>query len=277
MSPTATTSATVGTLRVADATLHYEVRGQGPLVVLVGAPMDAAAFVPLADLLAVDHTVLTTDPRGIHRSRVDDPDRDSTPEMRADDLSRLVAHLDAGPAVVLGSSGGAVSALAFAQAHPGQVHTVIAHEPPLDELLDDREELRARTEEMVATYLAGDPVGAWRQFLAVANIQLPEEVTEAMFGGERDPQAVADEHFQYAHMLIPTTRWQPDLAALRASATRIVVGIGEESTGQLCDRTSRALAAGLGLAPTMFPGDHIGFVDAPERFAVRLREVLGEG
>jgi pimeloyl-ACP methyl ester carboxylesterase len=277
MNPTATASATVGTLRVADATLYYEVRGQGPLVVLVGAPMDATAFAPLADLLAVDHTVLTTDPRGIHRSTVDDPDRDSTPELRADDLSRLVTHLDAGPAVVLGSSGGAVSALAFAQARPGQVHTVIAHEPPLDELLDDREELRARTEEMVATYLSGDPIGAWRQFLAVANIQLPEEVTEAMFAGERDPQAVADEHFQYAHMLIPTTRWQPDLAALRASSTRVVVGIGEESAGQLCDRTSRALAAGLGLAPTMFPGDHIGFVGDPEQFADRLREVLADG
>jgi pimeloyl-ACP methyl ester carboxylesterase len=102
------------------------VRGNGPLVVLVGAPMDASAFAPAADLLAADHTVLTTDPRGINRSVVDDPDQDSTPEMRADDLARLVAHLDAGPAAVFGSSGGAVSALALAQAHPELVHTVIA-------------------------------------------------------------------------------------------------------------------------------------------------------
>ena len=101
------------------ARLHYEVRGRGPLVVLVGAPMDAAAFAPLADLLAADHTVLTTDPRGINRSSVDDPDRDSTPELRADDLARLLTHLDAGPAAVLGSSGGAVSALALAAGPPG--------------------------------------------------------------------------------------------------------------------------------------------------------------
>jgi pimeloyl-ACP methyl ester carboxylesterase len=46
-------------------------------------------------LLAGDYTVLTTDPRGINRSPVDDPGQDSTPEMRADDLSRLVAHVDA--------------------------------------------------------------------------------------------------------------------------------------------------------------------------------------
>ena len=87
-------------------------------MVLVGAPMDAGPFGPLADLLAGDYTVLTTDPRGINRSPVDKTDQDSTPEMPAGDLSRLMAQVDAGPAVVLGSSGGAVSALALVQAHP---------------------------------------------------------------------------------------------------------------------------------------------------------------
>lgn len=85
-----------------------------------------------------------------------------------------------------------------------------------------------------------------------------------------------DRDFQYAHMLRPTTRWQPDIAALRSASTRVVVGIGEYSTGQLCDRTSKALAAALGIAPTMFPGGHIGFADDPDGFAVRLRAVLQE-
>jgi len=134
---------TARTLEVPGARLYYEVLGQGPLVVLVGAPMDAGSFGPLAELLAGDYTVLTTDPRGINRSPVDDPGQDSTPEMRADDLSRLVAWVDAGPAVVLGSSGGAVSALALVQAHPGQVRAVVAHEPPLIELLPDRAERHA--------------------------------------------------------------------------------------------------------------------------------------
>jgi hypothetical protein len=71
--------------------------------------------------------------------------------------------------------------------------------------------------------------------------------------------------------------WQPDVEALRAAAPRIVVGIGEESAGQHCDRTSRALAAALGIEPVVFPGDHIGFVEDPERFAPRLRAVLQDG
>ncbi|MFI6284768.1 alpha/beta fold hydrolase [Streptomyces sp. NPDC051018] len=264
------------TLEVPGARLHYEVRGSGPLVVLVGAPMDAVAFAPLADLLAADHTVLTTDPRGINRSPVDDPDADSTPAMRADDLSRLIAHLDAGPAVVLGSSGGAVTALALVEAHPEQVRTVVAHEPPLDELLDDREQVRARTEDLIAAYLAGDVLGAWRKFFGLAGIELPDSVVEHMFGGERDPQAVADERFWFAHEMLPSVTWQPDISALGSAPTRVVVGIGKDSAGQSCDRTSRALAAALGIEPTIFPGDHTGFADDPGTFAVRLREVLRE-
>ena len=261
-------------LDVPGARLHYEVRGDGPLVVLAGAPMDARSFEGLAGLLARDHTVLTTDPRSINRSSVEHPDRDSTPEERADDLARLLIHLDAGPAVALGSSGGAVSVLALAQTRPELVRTVLAHEAALKELLPDRAGLHAATEDMVATYLAGDVAGAWERFLRIANIDLPPELVEQMFLSDRSPQTVADEHFQFAHMLRATAGWIPDLDRLRSVDTRIVVGIGEESAGQLCDRTSRALADGLGIAPTMFPGDHIGFAGDPAAFDERLRTVL---
>ncbi|MCF6524075.1 alpha/beta fold hydrolase [Streptomyces sp. JJ36] len=274
MTATPSAPATVRTLDVPGARLHYEVRGQGPVVALVGAPMGADAFAPLADRLATDHTVLTTDPRGIGRSPLDDPEQDSTPALRADDLHRLLAHLDAGPAVVLGSSGGAVTALAHAQAHPEQIRTVIAHEPPLEALLDDRDALAARTDDIIATYLAGDVVGAWRTFMEKAEITLPEGVLEKMFGGDRDPRQLADERRFFAHEIIPTTRWEPDLTALRAVADRLVVGIGADSAGQLCDRASRALATALGTEPVLFPGGHTGFADAPDTFLPRLREVL---
>lgn len=267
---------TTGTLRVPDARLHYEVRGQGPLIALVGSPMDAQAFEGVADLLAADYTVLTTDPRGINRSLLDDPEQDSTPVLRAGDLARLVAHVDAGPAVALGSSGGACTVLALAQHHPEAARAVIAHEPPLIELLDDREELHKGTDDLIATYRAGDVLGAWGKFMAQANIMLPEGVLEQMFGGERDPQQVADERRFFSHELWGTTLMRPDVAALRAGRTRVVVAIGEDSSGQLCDRTSRALAGALGTEPTLFPGDHIGFAEEPADFAVRLRKVVEE-
>ena len=275
-----TPSITSGSLGVPGARLYYEVRGTGPLIALVGAPMGAPAFAPLADLLATEHTVLTTDPRGVGRSPVDDLDQDSTPELRADDLSRILRHIDAGPAVVMGSSGGAVTALALLQAHSDQVSRIIAHEPPLEELLDDREHRRAATDRMIATYLSDGPAAAWAIFFAEANLDMPDD--DGAAGGppgatgptERDPQEVADERHFFTHELRPTTLWQPDIPLLRSTADRIVVGIGEDSTGQVCDLTSSALAQELGIEPSMFPGGHIGFVENPEEFANRLRSVL---
>ncbi|HEX4224665.1 MAG TPA: alpha/beta hydrolase [Pseudonocardiaceae bacterium] len=269
-----TAPTTASTLRVPDADLHYELRGSGRFVVLVGAPMDARPFTALAELLATDHLVLTTDPRGINRSRLDDPDTDATLDRRADDLARLIRHVDAGPAVVLGSSGGAVSALALTQAHPELVHTVIAHEPPLNELLPDRDELRAGMDEVVALHLGGDPRGAFRLFLKLGNLYIPDPVIEQILSDDRPAQDVADDRFQHAHMLRPTVRFEPDIAALKAASSRIVIGIGEASAGQLCDRTSRTLSGLLGIEPTMFPGGHIGFVENPVAFAARLRTVL---
>lgn len=265
---------TTGMLDVPGARLYYELRGSGPLVVLVAAPMDADAFAPLADLLAADRTVLTTDPRGIRRSTVDDPEADVTVEVRADDVARLVAHVGGPADLVLGSSGGAVTVLDLATRHPGVAATVVAHEPPLHAPLPDDADLAARTRRMIETHEGGDSIGAWQQFMEIADIPIPPEALEQMFGGERTAQDVADERVQFSHMLWPTVRYRPDVAALRDSATRVVVGIGEESAGQLCDRSSRALAAQLGVEPVLFPSDHVGFAEDPPAFATRLRTLL---
>ncbi|MGI5245290.1 alpha/beta fold hydrolase [Dactylosporangium sp. CA-139066] len=261
------------TLRVPDATLYYELRGSGPLLALIGSPMGTRFLAPLADLLAADHTVLTTDPRGIGASVLDDPESDSSAEQRADDLARLLEHVDAGPAAVFGTSGGAVNALALVQRHPGLVHTVVAHEPPISEVLEDREERRAAIEDIIATYEAGDVPGAWKKFLVNAGSP-PPPPGQGEGAPPPDPQQVADERYWFRHEMRGTTRYRPDVDALRASGARIVIGLGEDSAGQLLDRTSHAVAALLGGKPVPFPGGHIAFVVDPAGFAPRLREVL---
>ena len=107
-----------------------------------------------------------------------------------------------------------------------------------------------------------------------ANIHLPAELFDVMFGGQIQGQAAADEHFAFAYMERSTTFWKPDLSALRDTEVNLIVGIGEHSADELCDRTSRALAAEIGIDPTMFPGGHIGFAEDPAAFARRLRNVL---
>jgi len=156
-------------LDVPGARLYYERRGAGPLLLLIGSPMDSTGFAGLADALADRYTVVTYDPRGIGRSSREDADRDVTPEDQADDVRRLISALGGEPADVFGSSGGAVVGLALVTAHPGQVRTLVAHEPPVIELLPDRAELRAQISDIYDTYQAEGPDQAMAKFMAHTN------------------------------------------------------------------------------------------------------------
>jgi pimeloyl-ACP methyl ester carboxylesterase len=262
------------TLDVPGAQLYYEVRGSGPVLVALGSPMNAAAFAPLADALAADHTVVTLDPRGISGSRLDDPGQESTPDLRADDVAAILGAIGAADADVLGSSGGAVTGLALVTRHPDRVRTLVAHEPPLLELLPDAAERHAATEANIAVFHRDGPGAAWAAFMHNAGFDL----SDGDGGGPAAPayepseEDLANTARFFAHELRGTTRYVPDLAALRAA--RVVVGVGAASGGLLTVATSVALAEALGTAPVEFPGDHGGFTDEPVAFAERLREVL---
>ena len=264
------------TVKTADGTLYYEVRGSGPVLVLSGAPMSAREFAPVADLLAAERTVVTHDPRGIGRSPLDDPRQDSTPRLRADDLVALLDALGAEKADALGSSGGAVTVLAAAEHHPDRFGTVVAHEPPLLELLPDAATQREATEAIIGTYHRDGMGAAFAAFMANAGFPVPEEDGEGQGGPEREPgeQDVADAHRFFVHELRGTTRHVPDTDALRAGPVRVVVGLGAESGTLLTDRTSRELAKRLGEDPVVFPGGHGGFADDPAGFAAVLLRTL---
>ena len=119
---------------------------------LVGHPMGASGFAPIAPLLAEDYTVVTYDPRGIARSTIDDPDQDADPGLLADDVRRVLEAVGRVPAHVFGSSGGAVTGLALVAHYSGHVETLIVHEPPVALLLPEAEEARAGMHEIYDTY-----------------------------------------------------------------------------------------------------------------------------
>lgn len=268
---------TTHSLELPGVRLHYEVRGTGPLLLVIGAPMGAAEFASLADALAGDYTVVTHDPRGISGSRLDDPGQDSTPELRADDVAGLLDALGADSADVFGSSGGAVTGLALAARHPGRVRTLVAHEPPLLELLPDAAEQRAATEDIVETFHRQGVGAAWMKFMVNAGFDLAGGDAPAPPPGEPSEQDLADSARFFDHELRGTTRYLPDVAALTAGPARVVVGIGAASGGLITYRTSTALAELLGTPPVEFPGDHGGFLGQPQEFAEALRKVLTDG
>src|SRR5918994_5116321 len=278
------------TLETSDAVLAYDVRpgssAPEPPLLLIGSPMAASGLASLAERFP-DRTVVTYDPRGAERSRRTDGAAESTPEEHADDLSRLIDALGAGPVDVFASSGGAVNALVLVARHLEQVRILVAHEPPAVQLLPDREPALAACRHVHDTYARAGHGAGLAEFIRLVQHSGPTDgFTEqpaaepAAFGLPTEDDGSRDDVL-LAQNLLTCTSHEHDLAALRSASTRIVAAVGVGSAGQLAHRGGEALAERLGTVPVEVPGDHGRFLDAGygpppdvDAVAARLREVL---
>src|SRR5215212_11116409 len=135
---------TMHTLETAEADIAYDVDGPlppadgRPPLLMIGQPMDASGFRTLASQFP-ERTVVTYDPRGLGRSTRKDGRVDHAPTLQANDVHAVIEALGAGPVEMFASSGGAVTALALVAAHPDDVVTLVAHEPPVIPVLGDAE------------------------------------------------------------------------------------------------------------------------------------------
>ncbi|NEB35818.1 alpha/beta hydrolase [Streptomyces sp. SID14515] len=340
-----TVAVRTGRLEAPGATLHYEVRGRGPLLVMMpGGSADAGIYDALAAELADRWTVATFDPRGYSRSTLHAPVADQLPRTHSEDIARLIELLspdpDGAPAAVFGSSSSAVVAVDLLTRHPGLVSRVVAHEPPLVELLPDpaagralfaavRESFRRDgVEAAMATMAAGlapdgaeeaaeaapqastdaDPEGPADAHNAegptdVRHAEAPADARNAegpaedrragsdagaghrpSAAGEGDGPSpaeaatfrrmIANLPVFLEHVLCPFSGYVPDLAALRAAAPKLVVGVGRDSRALLPAVAAERLARQTGSRTVEFPGSHIGLTEDPVAFGARLRETL---
>ena len=287
---------TTHTLETAEADIVYDVRGPLPTadgrqpLFMIAQPMDASGFATLASYFP-DRTVVTYDPRGLGRSVRKDGRVENTPTLQAVDVHAVIEALGVGPVEMFASSGGAVTALALVTAHPEDLTTLVAHEPPIIPVLPDAEAAeRARagfrdiyeakgTGAGMAAFIA---MTSWRGEFTGEYFAQPAP-DPAQFGmpteddGRRDDPLLSDRSW-------PITGYRPDVDALAAAPTRIVIAVGEESLGTFTGRAAVAIAELLGQQPTVFPSHHGGFLGGdfgyagqPEAFARKLHDVLDEG
>ncbi|MGX1811540.1 alpha/beta fold hydrolase [Nocardia sp. NPDC055321] len=167
-----------GTLRVPGATLYYETRGAGPLLLfLPGGGGDAGTVDPLAEVLERHFTVVALDPRGYSRSALDGPQVTQRVEVQSADAYRLITHLTDEPAYVVGGSAGAIVGLDLLARHPDRVRHLVAHEPPCFAVLPDAAVHRAMIEEVHALFRTDGPAAASARFLAgIGNAMKPAPV-----------------------------------------------------------------------------------------------------
>ncbi|MFJ9364783.1 alpha/beta fold hydrolase [Nocardia sp. NPDC101769] len=282
-------------LETTEVDLAYDLLGPAPSasphrpLMMIGQPMTADGFATLASYFP-ERTVITYDPRGLGRSVRKDGRTDNSPTVQAEDVHALLTALGVGPVDLFASSGGAVTALALVTAHPDDVATLVAHEPPMIPVLPDAAAAeRARAAVRDAYQAKGSFAGmaafiawtSWQGELTDAYFAQPP-ADPAMFGmptiddGTRDDPLLSEASWA-------VTDYAPDVAALQAASTRVLIAVGEESKGVFTGRTAEATAAVLGSSPVVFPSHHGGFTGPdggypgqPEAFAERLREVLDE-
>ena len=159
---------TTHVLELPEVDLTYDVHGPLPTadgrppLVMIGQPMDASGFArwprscPTARSSPTTRAGWAAAPARTAASTI-------VPRSRRTTCTPSSTALGAGPVEMFASSGGAVTALALVAAHPDDVITLVAHEPPLVATLPDAAAAeRARPRSATPTRpRAGAP--AWRR------------------------------------------------------------------------------------------------------------------
>ena len=164
---------------------------------------------------------------------------------------------------MFGNSSGAIIGLDLAARYPDRVRTLVAHEPPLFDLLPERDHFRAVIDEVEKTFAAEGPMAATRCWAAASTWARPRRRTgrRAADPAEApDPETLAmfgrlEKNFAFfiGYEVPPFNRYVPDYATLREGPVRIVPAAGDASTGQPPYRAAHALGERLGTATAPVP------------------------
>ncbi|WP_432893955.1 alpha/beta fold hydrolase [Kribbella sp. CA-245084] len=258
------------TLEVPRAVLHYQLEGTGPLLLISqSGEGDADRTVDLVGHLTDEYTVLTYDRRGLSRSRLDQP---ASMADHADDVHRLLAHLADEPVAMLGCSLGAVIGLHVAADHPGQIHTLVAHEPIAPWLLPQPTPHRDELAELRDRYLANGLQATVPEIARSLGID-PSNGEPNRSDFPMDANRRANFDYFIRHDFIAAADDAP--AELTTVTARVVPAAGTTTPHTVFDyQCAEALAAVLDQELQLFPGGHNGNLSHPKAYAARLQEVL---
>lgn len=201
----------MATTKVNGVHLFYQVGGEGsPSLVLVhGSWSSHRSWDLVVPELTRHFQVAVYDRRG--HSDSERPAAQGSVIEDVADLASLLEHLRLAPAVVVGNSFGASIALRLAGQRPDLLRGVVAHEPPLFQILgkDARygpmlEEIGRRVGAVAERIAGGDHAGAAEQFAETVALGpgawagLPPETRQTMIDNAptfldetRDPEALA--------------------------------------------------------------------------------------
>jgi pimeloyl-ACP methyl ester carboxylesterase len=261
---------------VNGTTLYAEVRGAGPVVLLIpGGAEDAEGWRPIAERLS-GHTVVTYDRRGTLRSgREDWPGQGSA--QHAGDASALLMALGLGDAVVFGGSSAGIIVVQMALRHPTIVRRALAFEPGYFHEVPAGPRLRDFVAAATTDHLDGQPddwVGAYGAFVSATSpgdspgtggfLTAP---THEWYTRREEMDA---EPFVRDDVPILTVE-RVDRAALASAAVEIRFSHGTRSSPIFHDIATRLAGVGRALPDVIDGVDHACYLE-PDRMAAYISE-----
>jgi pimeloyl-ACP methyl ester carboxylesterase len=255
-----------GMFDVNDARLYYEIRGQGPALLLIsGAGGDAGYFSQVAEELSDAFTVINYDRRGNSRSTGRHEARMKVSDQ-SDDAAALIRGLADGKALVFGNSAGAIVALDLAARHPEVIRGLIAHEPPVIGVLPSGDPWSDFFDRTGERYREAGAMTTGAEFVATirgeGTYPWPEDLA-GRFAGNVD--------FLFEWEWPAWGKWLPDFDSLAQAPFPVVLGAGSADRGLYYGRPSVEIAARLKVPWVEFPGIHLEFLRNPAVFGAALR------
>lgn len=262
-----------GTLQMSEASIYYEIRGEGPVLLMIhGGGGDADKFLNVANHLADWYTVVTYDRRGHSRSHLTNQTEDYRVETHSDDAHRLLAKLTDEPAYVFGSSSGAVIGLDLCIRHPAQVKLLIPHEPVLLQLLFGDEQMQARK------FMEDLKKNHKNEVIKLLSNVGADTSNQKQTKDVQTERMLSNSTYFVQYEIPGILGYSLDIDALKTtlkpSSMQVLPAGGIDSRNFFAYRCAVALSEQLGTEIVEFPGHHGGYNTSHHKeFAEKLHEI----
>jgi pimeloyl-ACP methyl ester carboxylesterase len=265
-------------LELPNARLHYDTFGSGPLLLCIpGADGRGAVFHKVAEHISRSFTVVCYDRRGFSRSQhVGAQDFKDRLSVDAEDASALIAHLSTEPVVVFGTSSGAIVATQLLIRHPGQVRTLVAHEPPAFSLLPEQHRAKAAglIDHIYTLYREQGVQAAMEVFSGGLSAGEDGAMMRFCMDPTRGDEIRANSMYWFEFELRQYTSAALDLHRIKSEKAKYIPVAGSTSGDGPGVQPITLLAGILEKAVYRLPGGHVSYMHEPETFAEALAALL---
>ena len=255
-----------------DGTIHYQIAGDGPPVVLLhGGLLDLRQWDDQFPVLAQRYRVVRYDARGFGRSPLG-----TVPYAHYEDLRALLDHVGIESAHVVSLSSGMSWAVDFALTYPDRVRTLVAGAAPLRGY-DVGAEFSGGMRAIYDAALAGDKHLLREPVWGFAPMRVASTLPAAR--SKLDRMIVEDHEYGYARPDAPARRLTEPPAATRLEEigvpTLVIVGAGEMPA--LAEKGEYVARKIPGARHVVIPGaGHFVNIEQPEAYTRVVKDWLRE-